>query len=76
MLAFLIGIFSATSVRSARGAQLGGLDNCEAFYRLAKAHLAWFDTSGNDGYYVYDPQRSIAYSNLYTACVVRNGAIH
>lgn len=71
VLGFMVLIFVTT--RSAQ-AQLGGLDNCDVFYRLSKHYLGWYDVTPNYPQ-EYDPTKSQAFSTLYLACRNRNGEV-
>lgn len=77
VVAFLMGCIVVVAV-FARSTQLGRLDDCDQFYRLAKVYLYEFDRDlpqvELDKFkqaYGYSPIQSVAYSNLYQACKVR-----
>lgn len=66
----LLAVLASTPQKAS--AQLGNLDNCDTFYRLAKAHLHLFDAARDlSNVYEYNPVLSTAYSNLYVACIER-----
>lgn len=50
-------------------AQLGNLDDCDVFYRLAKYNVGW------DSGAPRDVALATAYSQLCVACMLRNGQV-
>lgn len=50
--------------------QLGNLDDCDVFYRLAKYNVGWDNVP-----HPVDTALATAYSQLYTACMLRNGQV-
>jgi len=79
---FLLCAAMARLADAAPAPQLGSMDNCETFYRLAKQSIHEFDgripqpqLETYKAAVRFDPALSAAYSQLYLACRARNNDV-